>query len=95
MAIDRYDEIIEEIVEDLELHAGIILTSTQLLTLWRTQQIRFNNGILNDEAISGVRSYLRDTLPEERVWDAYRSLSDNSLVFAIRPVTQYVTVMLV
>lgn len=95
MAIDRYDEIIEEIVEDLELQAGIILTSNQLLTLRRTQQIRFNDGVLSDKTISGVRSYLRDTLPEERVWDVCRSLSDGSLVFAIRLVTQYVTVMLV
>lgn len=92
---DRYNEIIEEIIEDLELQAKIVLTEKQLLALHRTQQIRFKDGMLSAEAITGIRSYLCDTLPEERVWDAYKSLSDGSLVIAIRLVAEYVTIMLV
>lgn len=92
--VDRYDEIIEEISEDLELQSGVKLTEKQLLILRRTQQIRFKKGELDADAVSGIESYLHDTLPEERVWDCYESLSDSSLVIAIRLGEHYVTLML-
>lgn len=92
--VNRYEEIIEEIVEDLELQARFKLTERQILTLHRTQQIRFKKGELDADAVAGIESYLHDTLPEERVWDCYESLSDSSLVIAIRLGEHYVTLML-
>lgn len=95
MSADRYQEILDEITEDLELQAGIILTPDQLLTLHRTQQIRFAKADLEPYNIAGIKSYLHDTPAEARVWDCYQSMSDESFVIAIRLTTQYVTIMLV
>lgn len=86
--VDRYQEIIEEITEDLELQAGVKLTKKQILILSRTQQIRFAKGELSEISVAGIESYIRNTTPDERVWDCYWSLSDGSLIIAIRLETE-------
>lgn len=92
--VDRYAEIIEEITEDLELQAGVKLTEIQLLTLHRTQQIRFTGGELSERSAAGIESYIRNTAPADRVWDCYWSLSDSSIIIAIRLEKEYVRIML-
>lgn len=92
--VDRYEEIIEELTEDLELQAGVKLTEIQLLTLHRTQQIRFTRGELSERSAAGIESYIRNTAPSDRVWDCYWSLSDSSIIIAIRLEKEYVRIML-
>ncbi|WP_288760664.1 hypothetical protein [uncultured Lacticaseibacillus sp.] len=92
--VDRYSELIEEIVEDLDLQAGVKLTEQQLLTLRRTQQISFAKDELRPDSVAVIESYIRNTAPAERVWDCYWSLSDSSFIIAIRLEKEYVRIML-
>lgn len=92
---NRHQEIIEEIAEDLELQANVKLTEKQRLVLNRTQQLRLPLNALDDNAVTRITNYLRDTPADCRVWDAAKSLSDDSIVIAIRLRTQYVTIMLI
>ncbi|MFD1673092.1 hypothetical protein ACFQ5M_13605 [Agrilactobacillus yilanensis] len=93
--VDRHQEIIMEIQEDLNLQASVILTDRQLNILNRTQQLRFPPSALDNNAVTRITNYLRDTPADCRVWDAAKSLSDGSIVIAIRLMTQYVTIMLI
>lgn len=95
MSTNRSEEIVEEVTEDLDLQAGIIVTPEQLLSLKRTKQIRFKKNELEPYNIAGIKLYLRDTPSDSRVWDCYQSLSDGSIIVAIKVATQYVSIMIV
>jgi len=95
MSTTRFEEIVEEVTEDLELQAGIIITPKQLLSLQQTKQIRFKKDELEPYNIAGIKLYLKDTPTDSRVWDCFQSLSDDSLIVAIQAATQYVSIMIV
>ncbi|MCW3763107.1 hypothetical protein NP061_001805 [Weissella confusa] len=76
------NEIIEEVNEDLQLQANLLLTNSE-------QQALLNSGLLFLTAerikpyIAKIRNYLRETLQEDRVWTMYKAtdISNNLLGF--------------
>ena len=78
----REQEMIEEIIEDLELQAGLKLSPLQIKMLQLTQHIFFTEQELKDH-ISGITDYLKNTPTDERIWNCYQDLSDNSYVLIV------------
>ena len=76
------NEIIEEVNEDLQLQASLLLTDSE-------QQALLNSGLLFLTAkrikpyIAKIRNYLRETSQEDRVWTMYKAtdISNNLLGF--------------
>ena len=76
------NEIIEEVNEDLQLQANLLLTDSE-------QQALLNSGLLFLTAerikpyIAKIRNYLRETSQEDRVWTMYKAtdISNNLLGF--------------
>ena len=76
------NEIIEEVNEDLQLQANLLLTDSE-------QQALLNSGLLFLTAerikpyIAKIRNYLRETSQEDRVWTVYKAtdISNNLLGF--------------
>jgi len=94
MSKNRFEEIVDEVVEDLELQAGIIVTPEQLHLLKQTKQIRFKKDELEPYNIAGIKFYVQETPSDSRVWDSYQCLSDGSLIVAIKVATQYINIMI-
>ena len=76
------NEILEEVNEDLQLQANLLLTDSE-------QQALLNSGLLFLTAerikpyIAKIRNYLRETSQEDRVWTMYKAtdISNNLLGF--------------
>lgn len=76
------NEIIEEVNEDLQLQANLLLTDSE-------QQALLNSGLLFLTAerikpyIAKIRNYLREAPQEDRVWTVYKAtdISNNLLGF--------------
>ena len=76
------NEILEEVNEDLQLQANLLLTDSE-------QQALLNSGLLFFTAerikpyIAKIRNYLRETSQEDRVWTMYKAtdISNNLLGF--------------
>ena len=76
------NEILEEVNEDLQLQANLLLTDSE-------QQALLNSGLLFLTAerikpcIAKIRNYLRETPQEDRVWTMYKAtdISNNLLGF--------------
>lgn len=78
----REQETIEEIVEDLELQANLKLSPLQIKMLQFTQHVFFIEQELKDHII-GITDYLKNTPADERIWNCYQDLSDNSYVLIV------------
>ncbi|MFC6202038.1 hypothetical protein ACFP1L_09185 [Lactiplantibacillus nangangensis] len=89
-----FKKIVEEVTDDLESQAGIIITPKQLRSLQQTKQIRFKKDELEPYNIAGIKLYLHDTPCNSRVWNSYESMSDGSVIVAITVATQYVNLII-
>lgn len=78
----REQEMIEEIIEDLELQAGLKLSPLQVKTLQLTQHIFFTEEEFRNH-LTEIIDYLRRTPADERLWTCYQDLSDNSFIIVV------------
>lgn len=83
MTTIRFNEIIEEIVEDLELQAGLVLSSDQVMDLKMTYHLSFNSKEFFPY-IPAIKTYLRETPAECRVWDCLWSLGSSTYMIVIQ-----------
>ena len=80
MMVKNNSEIIAETDEDLQLQAGLQLSSAE-------RQCLLQNGMLFMDLhrvkpyLAGIRRYLQDTQPAERVWTLFKvqDVADNQL----------------
>lgn len=87
----RLTEIVEEIAEDLELQAGLVLTDQQRWALQVNHQIVFKSSEFKPY-IQKVMDYLTDTDADDRVWDAYEVLSTQNYIIAFNLRSSYIDV---
>jgi len=87
-----FQAILDEITDDLETQAGIILTPSQLRELQQTNQLCFDPAELATYNLAGIKVYLQATPVQKRVWDCYQRLSDNTLIVTILTTARFVTI---
>lgn len=85
----RFNEIIEEIKEDLELQAGLVLSNAKLRSLKINQYVAFKESEIKPY-LKDITEYLSLTAPSERVWECYKVLSNNTYVIAIHLESPYI-----
>jgi len=85
----RFNEIIEEITEDLELQSGLVLSESQIYNLKTDKYITFKESELKPY-LNDITEYLNKTEPSERVWDCYKTLSDNTYIIFIKIENAYI-----
>ncbi|MCP0887541.1 hypothetical protein LB941_09370 [Ligilactobacillus sp. WILCCON 0076] len=78
----REQEMIEEIIEDLKLQAGLSLSPLQIKSLQLSQHVFFSEQELKNH-IEAITQYLKKTPVDERLWNCYQDLSDNSFVLVV------------
>lgn len=90
MTLDiRFNEIIEEIKEDLELQAGLVLSSAKVRSLIIHRRIVFKKSEIKPY-LNDITEYLSLTSPSERVWNCYKVLSNNTYIIAIHLESPYI-----
>lgn len=95
MALTHFQAILDEITEDLDTQAGIILTPTQLRQLQQTNQLSFKPEELAPYNIAGLKCFLQTTPARKRLWDCYQRLSDDYFIVTIQVGTQTVIIQTV
>lgn len=86
----RFNEIIKEIKEELELQAGLVFDESQIKSLRINQQVVFKE-IEIKPYLKDITEYLSITSPSERVWDCYKVLSDNTYIITIHLETPFIS----
>lgn len=90
MTLDiRFSKIIEEIAEDLELQAGLVLTGAQMRELKLKQHVVLKNSEIHSY-LKEIREYLSNTEPSERIWECYNVISNNTYIIAVHIETPYI-----
>lgn len=85
----RFAEIIEEIKEDLELQAGLVLDSKKVWELTINRQVFFTQEEIRPY-LAKIKEYLVDTESDDRVWECYQVLSSEKYLLAIHIQTQFI-----